>query len=108
MSSHHLHNVIVIGAGISGMQHLSSLQLLPICLFKGLSGAKLLAEKGIDVLVLEARDRVGGRTWTVQVGPTYNSMLFQHSSISTESQSKMGRSWRCLYWPRAKLSFTAD
>ena len=34
----------------------------------GLSGAKLLHEQGgIDVLVLEARDRVGGRTWTRRV-----------------------------------------
>ena len=46
----HVHDVIVVGAGVSG-----------------LSAAKVLADKGADVLVLEARDRVGGRTWTVQV-----------------------------------------
>nr|AIT11918.1 monoamine oxidase [Platynereis dumerilii] len=40
-------DVIVIGAGISG-----------------LSAAKLLNEKGVKVIVLEARDRVGGRTYT--------------------------------------------
>ena len=45
-----LHEVIVIGAGVSG-----------------LSAAKVLADKEVDVLVLEARDRVGGRTWTVKV-----------------------------------------
>lgn len=33
----------------------------------GLSAAKLLNEYGINVLVLEARDRVGGRTYTVRV-----------------------------------------
>ena len=30
----------------------------------GLSAANLLYEDGIDVVVLEARDRVGGRTYT--------------------------------------------
>ena len=41
-------DVIVIGAGISG-----------------LSAAMLLVDAGMDVVVLEARDRVGGRTLTV-------------------------------------------
>lgn len=40
--------VIVIGAGISG-----------------LAAARALADRGIEVLILEARDRVGGRIWTV-------------------------------------------
>ncbi|XP_045716407.1 amine oxidase [flavin-containing] A [Phyllostomus hastatus] len=64
-------DVVVIGGGISG-----------------LSAAKLLAELEVSVLVLEARDRVGGRTYTVRnehvdyvdvggayVGPTQNRIL---------------------------------
>ncbi|BEI83863.1 hypothetical protein CcaverHIS002_0404670 [Cutaneotrichosporon cavernicola] len=43
------HTAIVIGAGMSG-----------------LSCARAIVEAGVDVLVLEARDRIGGRTWTYQ------------------------------------------
>ena len=32
----------------------------------GLSAARLLTNEGYDVIVLEARDRVGGRTCTVR------------------------------------------
>ncbi|XP_069103415.1 amine oxidase [flavin-containing]-like isoform X2 [Argopecten irradians] len=64
-------DVIVIGAGLSG-----------------LSAAKLLDENGLHVVVLEARERVGGRTFTERnktvnyvdlggsyVGPTQNRIL---------------------------------
>ena len=51
--SEHVYDVIVIGAGVSG-----------------LSAARLLHQNGFDVLVLEAQDRVGGRTWTARVSFT--------------------------------------
>ncbi|KAJ0270236.1 hypothetical protein CBS470a_013565 [Colletotrichum nupharicola] len=43
------HDVIVIGAG-----------------FAGLTAARDLCLKGLSVLILEARDRIGGRTWTAK------------------------------------------
>lgn len=48
-----MHDVIVIGAGPSG-----------------LAAARELVGGGLDVVLLEARDRVGGRTWTVPAGDT--------------------------------------
>lgn len=43
--------VIIVGAGIAGLR-----------------AAAVLLEKDIDVVVLESRDRIGGRMLTVQVG----------------------------------------
>jgi monoamine oxidase len=44
-------DAIVVGAGLSG-----------------LAAAVLLAGRGLDVLVLEARERIGGRVWRVPAG----------------------------------------
>src|SRR6476661_6525023 len=44
--------LVVVGAGLAG-----------------LAAADAARHAGADVVVLEARDRIGGRTWTVQLGP---------------------------------------
>jgi monoamine oxidase len=46
-------NIIIIGAGVAG-----------------LTAAKLLHEDGFDVMILEAKNRVGGRTHTIDLGGT--------------------------------------
>ncbi len=45
------HDAIVVGAGVAG-----------------LTAARLLSREGMRVVVLEARDRVGGRVWTDRRG----------------------------------------
>ncbi|WP_062464705.1 flavin monoamine oxidase family protein [Demequina soli] len=50
-------DTIVIGAGVSG-----------------LTAARLLAREGRTVVVLEARDRVGGRVWTRRAGGTVTDL----------------------------------
>ncbi|XP_029937215.1 amine oxidase [flavin-containing] [Myripristis murdjan] len=70
-AANNTYDVIVVGGGISG-----------------LSAAKLLKASGLNPVVLEARDRVGGRTFTVRnketkyvdlggayIGPTQNRIL---------------------------------
>ncbi len=51
MSAGHDFDAIVIGAGAAG-----------------LAAARRLMEAGLDSVVLEARDRIGGRAWTVDSG----------------------------------------
>ena len=50
--SERVHDAVVVGAG-----------------YAGLTAATLLVDAGLDVVVLEARDRVGGRAKTEHLGP---------------------------------------
>jgi len=66
------HNVIVIGAGLSG-----------------LTAAKILTQLGLTVLILEARNRVGGRIHTLQSNrfPLEAGTLFFENRIGSENQN---------------------
>ncbi|XP_053562467.1 amine oxidase [flavin-containing] A-like [Bombina bombina] len=90
-------DVIVIGGGISG-----------------LSAAKLLVESGLKVMVLEARDRVGGRTHTIRnkevqyvdvggayVGPTQNRILRVAQNLGVKTY-KVNVAQHVIYYTKGK------
>src|SRR5699024_5296233 len=64
------HDVVIIGAGLSGRMSFTWIDqvLIEQCSFVGLYAASVLMENGVDnFVVLEARDRAGGRTFTKKV-----------------------------------------
>ncbi|XP_012498278.1 PREDICTED: amine oxidase [flavin-containing] A [Propithecus coquereli] len=97
VAADHMFDVVVVGGGISG-----------------LSAAKLLLEHNVNVLVLEARDRVGGRTYTVRnehvnyvdvggayVGPTQNRILRLSKELGIETY-KVNVSERLVQYVKGK------
>ncbi|HTG48632.1 MAG TPA: NAD(P)/FAD-dependent oxidoreductase [Actinomycetota bacterium] len=65
-------DVIVLGAG-----------------FAGLTAARDLSERGRSVVVLEARDRLGGRTWTAPIPGTDVLAEFGGTWFSREAQPNL-------------------
>ncbi|CAA0128511.1 Putative flavin-containing monoamine oxidase AofH [Mycolicibacterium vanbaalenii] len=86
-------DVVVVGAG-----------------FAGLSAARELTRLGHDVVVLEGRDRVGGRSYTADlagvpvdlgatfVGPTQDAVLALAAELGCESVPTYGRGKNLIRW----------
>lgn len=67
-----MYDVLVIGAGLSGLQ-----------------AATTASKAGHSVLVLEARDRVGGKTWSVPLASGRGSIEFGAAWINDTNQKRM-------------------
>ncbi|KAK6365148.1 hypothetical protein LTS17_011626 [Exophiala oligosperma] len=65
-------DVVVVGAGLSGLQAAYDLQ-----------------KAGLTTIVLEARDRVGGKTWTVPLAGGKGAIDLGGAWINDTNQSKM-------------------
>ncbi|UXA19411.1 flavin monoamine oxidase family protein [Mycobacterium sp. SMC-4] len=86
-------DVVVVGAG-----------------FAGLTAARELTRLGHDVIVLEGRDRVGGRSYTVElagvavdlgatfVGPTQDAVLTLAAELGCEPIATFGRGKNLIRW----------
>jgi monoamine oxidase len=72
MSARQRRQVVVVGAGVAG-----------------LVAARRLADRGLDVLVLEARNRVGGRLWSLRL-PNDEVVELGGEWISTSQEAVIG------------------
>ena len=75
--------------------------------FAGVTAARDCERNGYKTLLLEARDRLGGRTWTsefegepIELGGTwiYNSQPFVWSEVIRYGLDNNGRSWFDTVW----------
>lgn len=67
-----MYDLVVIGAGLSGLQ-----------------AASTASKAGYSVLVLEARNRVGGKTWSVPLASGRGCVDFGAAWINDTNQRRM-------------------
>jgi monoamine oxidase len=84
MSDRKEHDVVVIGAGVAG-----------------LAAAQRLRMAGLDPLVLEARERIGGRIWTDHTyAPVELGAEFIHGELASTWQLVNAAGLPAELWPR--------
>ncbi len=77
-------DVVVIGAGAAG-----------------LAAARLLRDAGKKVVVLEAKDRIGGRVWTAY--PWRDALAVEWGAQVIHDCDEVDKLWPIKKWPRTKV-----